>query len=146
MLITCWYLCFPVSWALWFAICCRCLASRRSVSSPLTLWFLHSHSASAFFSDLVCYYADPLHNQPSLESAILCGRCSQQYTDAVLTLLHSFIKRDGSVHIYIYIYIHTYIHTYKLAQNRTAVIKISYKQLFLLCLLQLLLTVCINLL
>ena len=41
-------------------------------------------------------------------------------------------------------YIYMYIHTYKLAQNRTAVIKISYKQLFLLCWLQLLLTVCVS--
>ena len=47
--------------------------------------------------------------------------CSRQYADAVLTLLRSFIKRSGSAHMYIYIYI--YIQT--LAQNRTAVIKIS---------------------
>ena len=43
--------------------------------------------------------------------------------DALLTLLRSFIKRDISAHIHIYIYI--YIHIQTLAQNRTAVIKIS---------------------
>ena len=49
-------------------------------------------------------------------------QCSRQYADAVLTLLCSFIKRDG-MRTYICIYIYIYIQT--LAQNRTAVIKIS---------------------
>jgi len=42
-----------------------------------------------------------LWNQP----CCVC-RCSQQYVDAVLTLLHSFIKHDGSD-----IHTHTYIQT-----------------------------------
>ena len=42
MLITCWHLCFPVSRALWFAIHSRCLASRRSASSPLTFFMIPS--------------------------------------------------------------------------------------------------------
>jgi len=36
----------------------------------LSLWFLHSRSASAFFSGRVCFYADPLNNQPCLELAM----------------------------------------------------------------------------
>jgi len=79
---------------------------------------LHSHSASAFLSGFVCFYSDPLHNQPSLESAMPRSR---QYTDSMLSILCSFIKRDGSAHIYI----HTYIYIQTLAQNRTTIIKIS---------------------
>jgi len=42
-------------------------------------------------------------------------------TDAVLTLLRSYIKRDGSAHIHIY-----YIYNVQmLAQNWTAIIRIS---------------------
>jgi len=59
-----------------------------------------------------------LWNQPC------CARqCSRQYVDTLLTLLHSFIRRDGSAHI-LYIYIYIYICIRTLAQNRTAVIKI----------------------
>ena len=42
MLITCWYLCFQVSRALWFAIRCRCSLSRRSASFPLTFFMILS--------------------------------------------------------------------------------------------------------
>jgi len=99
---------------IWFAICCHCLVSRHSASSPLTLWFLHSCSASAFFSSLSAFTLIPstishLWNQPCRAQ-----QCSRQYTDAVLTLLRSFIKCDGSAHTHTYIYIHW-----------TAVIKIS---------------------
>ena len=114
MLVTCWYLCFPVSRALWFAILCRCLASHRSASSPLTLWFLHSCSASALFfrSCLLLRWSSP---QSAIFGISLAARAVVRYrdiyTDALLTLLRSYI--------YIYIYIQT------LAQNRTAVIKMS---------------------
>ena len=121
MLITCWYLCFPVSRALWFAILCCCLVSCRSAS----LEFLYDSFTHALpllsFPVLSAFTLIPstishLWNQPCH-----ARRCLQQYTDAVLTLLHSFIKRDRSAHTYIYIYI--YIQT--LTQNRTAVIKMS---------------------
>ena len=62
---------FPFSWALWFAIHCRCLASpARHHLLWLSLWFLHLCPAFAFFSSLVCFYADSFPNQPSSESAI----------------------------------------------------------------------------
>ena len=103
MLITCWYLCFPVSRALWFAIHCHCLVSCRSASSSLT--FFHSRFASAFFSS---FYADP-----STVSHLPCRAhwCSQQYADAVLTLLCSFMKCDGSAHISVYICTYTNTNT-----------------------------------
>ena len=81
----------------------------------LSSFFLHLRPASAFFTGLVCFYADPLHNQSSLESAMPrapvirgCG------TNCIMFLC----KHDGSAHIYIYI-------IQPLAQNQTAVIKIS---------------------
>ena len=108
ILITCWYLCFPVSQALWFAIRCCCLVGCHSASSPLTFSMIPSLT--------LCLCS--LHNQLSLESAIprapVIHRCSTNF-------ICSFIKHDGSAHIYIYIY--TYIQM--LAQNQTAVIKIS---------------------
>ena len=72
-----------------------------------------------FFSGLVCFYADPLHNQPSLESALMhvLVLATIHATDAVLTILLSYIKRDGSAHIHIYcIY-----NVQTLAQNWTAI-------------------------
>ena len=53
---------------LWFAIRCRCLASRRSAWSPLTFFMVPSLALFLFRSCLP--YADPVLNQPSLESAI----------------------------------------------------------------------------
>ena len=107
MLITCWYLCFPVSRALWFAICCRCLVSHCSASSPLTLWFHHLRSASAFSSSLVCFYADPLHNQPSLESAmphvpvlVTIRRCGTNF----IALLYKAWRKCAHTCIHIHIY------------------------------------------
>ena len=95
ILITCWYLCFPVSQALWFAIRCCCLVGCHSASSPLTYSMIPSLT--------LCLCS--LHNQPSLESAIprapVIHRCSTNF-------ICSFIKHDGSAHIYIYIYTHTY--------------------------------------
>jgi len=73
----------------------------------LSLWFLHSCSASAFFSGFVCFYADPLHNQPSLLATIHgCG------TNFIAFLYKAWRKCA-----------HIYIQT--LAQNWTAIIKIS---------------------
>ena len=104
MLITCWYLCFPVSWALWFAILCCCLVSCRSAS----LDFLYDSFTHALpllsFPVLSAFTLIPstishLWNQP-------CRTCLW-YAVVVLTLLRSFIKRDGSTHTHIYIYIHT---------------------------------------
>ena len=74
MLITCWYLCFPVSRALWFAIRCRCSASRRSASSPSPLTFFMIPSLVLclcfLFQSCLLLRWSPLHNQPSLESAM----------------------------------------------------------------------------
>ena len=116
----CWYLCFPVSRALWFSIRCHCLESCHSASSPL--WFLHSRSACAFFSGLVCFYADPLHNQPSLLSAMphapaltTIHRCGTNFI--------AFLYTEVPTYTYIYMYIIIYIQI--LAQNQTAVIKTS---------------------
>ena len=121
MLITCWYLCFPVSRALCFSIRCRCLVSRRSASSPLAFFMILSLTLclcfifwSCLLFTLIPSTTSHLWNQPCRTR-----RCSQQYADVVLTLLHFLIEQDGSAHMYIYIYIQT------LAQNRTAVIKIS---------------------
>ena len=118
MLITCWYLCFQDSWALWFAIRCRCLANHCSASSPLT--FLQLHSASALFSGFVCFYADPLHNHPSLESAMprapvlatICG-CGTNFI--------AFLYKAQQKCAHIYIYANTS------SESAAAVIKISNK-------------------
>jgi len=82
-------------------------------------------SASAFFSGLVRFYTDPLHNQPSLESAMLhvpvlatICRCSTNF----IVFLYK-VWQNCTHYVYIYIYIHIYIQT--LSQNRTAIIKIS---------------------
>ena len=46
--------------------------------------------------------------------------------DTIVTLLHSFIKRDGSCSHNIYIYtIHIYIYIQTLAQYQTAVVEIT---------------------
>ena len=71
MLITCWYLCFPVSRALWFAIRCRCSVRRRSASTPLTFFMILSLALCLCFlfqSCLLLHWS--LHNQQSLESAV----------------------------------------------------------------------------
>ena len=60
-----------------------------------------------FFSGLVCFYADPLHNQPSWNQPCHAHRCSRELADMVLTLLRSIIKHEGSAHRYLYIHIHT---------------------------------------
>jgi len=132
MLITCWYLCFPVSQALCFAIHCRCLASRCLASSPLAFFMILSLTLclcflfrSCLLFTLIPSTISHLWNQPCR-----ARWCSRQYADAVLTLLCSFIERDGSAHIY-YIYIYIYIHIQTLAQNRTAVIKIIVASLHL---------------
>jgi len=105
MLIACWYFCFPVSRALWFAIRCRCLTSHCSASSPL--WFLHSCPASAFFSGLFCFYTYLLHNQPSLESAMLRApvlttirRCGANF----IAFLYKAWWKGAHTHTHIYIY------------------------------------------
>ena len=123
MLITCWYLCFPVSRALCFAIRCCCLVSCHSASSPLAFFMILSLALwlcflfrSCLLFKLIPSTISHLWNQPCP-----AHQWSQQYADAVLTLLRSFIEHDGSAHIYIYIYIHIQM----LAQNQTAVIKIS---------------------
>ena len=95
MLITCWYLCFLVSWALWFAIRCHCLVSHLCDPFTRALPLLSFPVLSAF--TLIPSTISHLWNQPCS-----ARRCSWQYADAVLTLLRSFIKCDGSAHIYIH--------------------------------------------
>ena len=123
MLITCWYLCcFPVSRALWFAISC-CLVSHRSASSPLTFVMIPSLALCICFLFWSCPIPSTishLWNQPCRTR-----RCSRQYADVVLTLLHSFIKHDGSAHTHTHTYIYIHIYILTLAQNQIAVIKIS---------------------
>ena len=117
MLITCWYLCFPFSRALWFAIHCRCLARRCSASSPLTFFMIPSLALYLIFLFRVCLLFTLIPSTISHLWNQTCRArwCLRQYADAVITLLGSFIKRDGSI----YVYIQT------LAQNWTAIIKIS---------------------
>ena len=103
MLITCWYLCFPVSWALWFAIRCCCLASHRSASSPLTCVMLCL--CFLFWSCLLLCWSPP--QSAILESVML------------LALVLATIRRCGTNfitflyevwHTHTYIYIYTYKH------------------------------------
>ena len=74
MLITCcyMYLCFPVSWALWF--CHILLLFGKSPVSIISFDVLYDSFTRArpllSFLVLSAFYADPLHNQPSLESAM----------------------------------------------------------------------------
>ena len=102
MLITCWYLCFPVSRALWFAIRCRCLASRCSASSPLTFFMIPSlvlclcslfPVLSAF--TLILSTISHLWNQPSRARSCSLSR----HIHGCVTNFIAFL--------YIYIYIHT---------------------------------------
>jgi len=108
MLITYWYLCFPVSRVLWF--CHMLLLFGKSLLDIISFDFFHTCTLPLLsFSVLSAFMVIPstishLWNQPCH-----ARQCSWQYVDAVLTSLHPFIKRDRSAHIYIYIYI--YIHT-----------------------------------
>jgi len=120
MLITCWYLCcFPVSWALWFAISC-CLVSHRSASSPLTFFMIPSLTLCLCFLFRSC----PIPPQSAI-FGISHAAHAGQYADVVLTLLHSLIKHDGSTHTHTHTYIYIHIYILTLGQNQTAVIKIS---------------------
>ena len=65
-----------------------------------------------FFPGLVCFYADPLHNQPSWNQPCHARRCSRQLADVVLTLLRSIIMRDGSAHTHTHTHTYIYIYTY----------------------------------
>ena len=66
MLITYWYLCFPVSWALWFAIRGHRWASHHSASSPFTFFMIPSLALSLCFLFWSCL----LLRRSSLESAM----------------------------------------------------------------------------
>jgi len=122
MLFTCWYLCFQ------FHGLCGCHTLPLFGKSPLGIIsfdFLYDSFTRTltllYFPVLAAFTPIPstishLWNQP----CCVCW-CSQQYADVILTLLRSFIKRDSDVHTHTYIY--TYIQT--LAQNWTAIIKIS---------------------
>ena len=112
MPITCWCLCFQ------FHGLCGCRMLPLFGKSPLgiisfdflydsfprTLPLLSFPVLSAF--TLIPSTISRLWNQP----CCACW-CSQQYADVILTLLHSFIKRDSGAHTYIYIYIYIYIQT-----------------------------------
>ena len=93
MLITCWYLCFVSLGSPYVALFGKSPLGLISFDFMISLLAL----CLCFLFRLVCFYADPLHNQPSLESAMpRAPRCSRsrQYTDALLTWLcsNSFIK------------------------------------------------------
>ena len=120
MLIACWYLCFPVSRALWFAIGCRCSVSRRSASSPLTFVMILSLALCLCFLFQSCLHLrwSPLHNQKSLESAMPRAPVLATIHGCVTNFI-AFLYKVERKCAHIYIYIQT------LAQNRTAVIKIS---------------------
>jgi len=74
----------------------------------LSLRFLHSCSASAFFSGFVCLYADPLHSQPSWESAmphtpvLTTIQCGTNF----IAFLYKTWQKCTHINIYIYIYIY----------------------------------------
>ena len=120
MFITCWYLCFPVS-----QVVCHAFPFFWQVATRHYLYDSFTRAlpllSFPFFSTFMLIPSTISHlwNQPCRAC-----RCSRQYTDAVLTLLHFFTKRNGSAGIYIYICIQM------LAQNRTAVIKISCLTMF----------------
>ena len=61
--------------------------------------FFHSHSASAFFSGFVCFYTDPVHNQPSLESAMPRAPVLETIRRCGTNVLRSFVTE---VRTYIY--------------------------------------------
>ena len=112
MLITCWHFCIPVSQALWFAIRCHCLASRRSASSPLIFFMISSPALCLCFLFRSCpptinhLWNQPCH-APMLTTMHRCG------ANFIVFLYKAWRK---CAHIYIQM----------LAQNRTAVIKISW--------------------
>ena len=67
---TCWYLCFPVLCALPYVKPLFCKLPLGIISFDFLYdSFIHALPLLSF-SGLVCFFADPLHNQPSLESAI----------------------------------------------------------------------------
>ena len=102
----------------------------KSPLSIISFWLYDSFTCALpllSFSGLFCFYTDPLHNQPSLESTMSCtpvlatirGCCTN-----FIVFLYKAWWKCTPIYIYIYIYVET------LSQNRTVVIKISCWQLF----------------
>ena len=130
MLITCWYI--PLFSSFMGAVVCHTLLLfGKSPLSIMSFDFLYNSLTRALpllsFPVLSAFTLIPstishLWNQ----SCHVCW-CSRQYADVVLTLLRSFIKHDGSAHTHTHTHTHTHIYIYiqTLAQNQTAVIKVS---------------------
>ena len=130
MLITCWYMVgLPFTGSVRFAIRCRCLVSRRSASSPLTFFMIPSLALCPCFLLQSClFFADPVHNQPRAPLLKIIRGCGTNFIAFLSNFIAFFYNASVTggrkcAHIYIYIYIYIYIQT--LAQNWTAVIKIS---------------------
>jgi len=101
MLITCWYLCFPVSQAPWFAIRCCCLVSHRLASFPLTFFMIPSFTLCLcflFWSCLLLCWSPPQSAMPRAPVLATIHRWGTNFIVFFIVYTHTNASSESDCH------------------------------------------------